>query len=134
MFVDYKDVWTKSLSPGTLDEKYQLLTSFRCAAQSWECILFASGVLFTLHKFYWWMLGCRWEKGKPMLLTLEEMDVELCLENGNDKALSTIKQIGTDDVNVGFGFRMTPSGTQNPKITFCIGQSDKLAARISRTD
>ena len=66
----------------------------------------------------------------PILLTLEETDVDLCLENINDIALSTIKQVGPDDANVGLGFRMTPSGTQTPAIKFRLGQSDKLAARL----
>jgi hypothetical protein len=76
------------------------------------------------------MVGWRWEQGMPVLLTPTEIDVELCLENGNDTALSTIKQMGPDDANVGLGFRMTPSGTQNPEIKFRIGQSDKIAARL----
>ena len=130
MFVDDKDMWTQSLAPGAQDEKMQLLTSFQRAAQAWERILFASGGLLALHKCYWWMVGWRWEQGMPVLLTPAETDVELCLENGNDKALSTIKQMGPDDANVGLGFRMTPSGTQQPEIKFRIGQSDKIAARL----
>ena len=66
----------------------------------------------------------------PILLTTEETDVELSLENGNDKSLSKIQQMGPDDANVGLGFRMTPSGTQKPEIKFRLGQSDKLAARL----
>ena len=61
------------------------------------------------------MVGWGWDKGMPILLTPEETNVELCLENGNDKALRTIKQMGPDDANVGLGFRMTPSGTQKPE-------------------
>ena len=66
----------------------------------------------------------------PILLTPEETNVELCLENGNDKALSTNKKMGPDDANVGLGFRMTRSGTQKPEIQFRLSQSDKLDARL----
>jgi hypothetical protein len=66
----------------------------------------------------------------PTLLTPAETNVDLHLENGNDKALSTIQQMGSDNANVSLGFRMTPSGTQKPEIKFCIGQSDKITARL----
>ena len=64
------------------------------------------------------MVGWRWDKGMPVLLTPTETEVELFLENGNDTAISTIKQMGPNDANVSLGFRMTPSGTQKPKIKF----------------
>ena len=66
----------------------------------------------------------------PTLLTPEDTNVELRLENVNDKALSTIQQMGPDDANVGLGFRMTPSGTQQPEIKFRTGQRDKIDARL----
>ena len=72
------------------------------------------GGLLALHKYYWWMVGWKWTEGMPVLLEKSELDVSLALENGNDTAKSTIKHMGPNDVNVGLGFHMAPSGTQTP--------------------
>ena len=66
----------------------------------------------------------------PVLLEKSELDVSLALENGNDTAKSTIKHMGPNDVNVGLGFRMAPSGTQTPEIKFRKKQSDYLECRL----
>ena len=106
------------------------MNDFRRAAQAWERILFASGGLLALHKCYWWMIGWKWTEGMPVLLEKSELDVSLALENGNDTAKSTIKHMGPNDVNLGLGFRMAPSGTQKPEIDFRKKQSDSLASRL----
>ena len=66
----------------------------------------------------------------PVLLDKSELDVSLVLENGNDAAKITIKHMGPNDVNVGLGFRMAPSGTQKPEIDFRKKQSNSLASRL----
>jgi hypothetical protein len=54
----------------------------------------------------------------PELLEKSELDISLALENGNDTAKRTIQHMGPNDVNVGLGFRMAPSGTHKPEINF----------------
>ena len=54
----------------------------------------------------------------PELLEKSELDVSLALENENDTAKSTIQHMGHNNVYVGVGFRMAPSGTQKPEIDF----------------
>ena len=65
----------------------------------------------------------------PVLLEKSELDVSLALENGNDTAKSKIKHMGPNDVNVGLGFRMAPSGTKKPEIDYRKKQSNYLASR-----
>ena len=76
------------------------------------------------------MVGWKWTEGMPVLLEKSELDVSLVLKNGNDTAKSTSKHMGPNDVNVGIGFRMAPSGTQTPEIKFRKKQSDSLASRL----
>ena len=76
------------------------------------------------------MVGWKWTEGMPVLLEKSELDVSLALENGKDTAKSTIKHMGPNDVNVGLGFRMAPSGTQRPEIDFRKKPSDSLACRL----
>jgi hypothetical protein len=78
----------------------------------------------------WWMVGWKWIEGMPELLKKSELDASLTLENGNDKAKSTIQHMGLNDVNVGLGFRMALSGTQKPEIDYCNSQSDSLSSRL----
>ena len=63
-----------------------------------------------------------------VLLEKSELDVSLALENGNDTARSTITHMGPNDVNVGLGFRMAPSGTKKPEIDFRKKQCNSLAS------
>ena len=87
------------------------MTDFQRAAKAWERILFASGGLLALHKCYWWMVGWKLTEGMPVLLKKSELDVSLAHANGSDTAKITIEHMGPNDVNIGLGFRMAPSGT-----------------------
>ena len=66
----------------------------------------------------------------PVLLEKSELYVSLALKNGNDTAKSTIKHMGPNNVHVGLGFRMDPSGTQKTEIDFRKKQSNSLSSRL----
>ena len=76
------------------------------------------------------MVGWKWTEGIPVLLEKSELDVSLALENGNNTAKHIIKHMGPNDVNVGLGFCIAPSGRQKPEIDFCKKQSNSLASLL----
>ena len=83
-----------------------MLTDFQCAAQAWECTLFASGGILALHKCYWWIVAWRLDNRLTEMVTAEDYPITLKLTNGNDPAAVTTTRLGPDDANVGLGFRM----------------------------
>jgi hypothetical protein len=110
-----------------------MLADFKRAAQAWERILFATGGLLALHKFYWWVVTWRWENGLPVMTTAEELPAAIQLTNGNDPTAVEITGLVPDDANVGLGFRMIPTGNQHLEINHRTKQSNQLAARINTT-
>ena len=72
----------------------------------------------------------RWYARSPQKL---ELDIPLALENGNDTAKSIIQHMGPNDVNVGLGFHMAPSGMLKPEIDFRKSQSDSLASQLGES-
>ena len=76
------------------------------------------------------MLGWKWDNGMPVVLNPSKLDVSLQLENDNDTAKCKIQKMGLNDVNVGIGFRMSPSGTHQPEIAFHKSQSDVMVVRF----
>ena len=56
------------------------------------------------------------DRRHPQTCRKLELDVSFALENVNDTAKSIVQQMGPNDVNMGLGFCMYPSGTHTPEI------------------
>ena len=135
-FVDDTDMWTGSSQVEETDEEIpELLQKFRTAAQAWERILFASGGLLALHKCYWWLTSWKWDKGLPVMATVDD-DVQphiLALTNGKDATPRTIKRLGPKEANIGLGCRLPPDGNHDDEASFKNDQSDSMAGTINIT-
>ena len=54
----------------------------------------------------------------PEMVTAEDYPATLKLTNDNDPAAVPITRLGTDDVNVGLGFLIAPSGSQYLEVAY----------------
>ena len=94
-------LWTEArLGVDEDDELSTLMEDFKKAAQAWERLLFASGGLLALHKCYWLIIAWKWEKGLPIMRSIDDDDDDsdsddgefhLRITNGNDPNPREIK-------------------------------------------
>ena len=98
----------------------ELLQKFCKAAQAWERLLFSLGGLLALHKCYWWLTSWKWDKGLPVMATVDNNDQPQIsvLTNGNDKTSCEIQRLGPKEENIDLGFCIPPNRNQEDEIFF----------------